>query len=519
VFPDILGNVENLHTSDRFFRNLPACIVNSLFVGDHPTCIVSNLPNEDLLAFAIHMHSHSLGDNILLSHKIWTYRESLQFATADATTITIWEVGFISGGTPTEVEILPAPDDFGPIMATAGNPGLMILQFLPIPCLLSLTVKDRVLVWDVQNSRCLLDFTDIGPFPMPTLSSDGCFFAYTTSSNIYLWKKSPTGHMVHKIPTPKTGHLSKPLFSQNGESIAVYYNNTIWFWHTNSSTTHPSSILTQDLQRSEDFILGFSPDGILAVVARKESNTAMVLNLKSGVPQLTIGVDISVCGLGVIGNTVVVVCDWRVIAWDLPAEGCARVGLEDSSWTITLEDMAVVLGRSQEKGEQTGMWVVGASISPDACYIALTAEGVLTEGTDGYSHHLCIYSASTGECLDESYVYLPLYPRPWFSPDGCSIWCIDGRDKVVVWSVGGEGVLKRLGHIVNAEHPLEGSPWAPSYGYQITDDWWILGPDGKRLVMLPPLWQSKAVERVWKGQFLALLHGELSEPVILELEP
>ena len=36
--------------------------------------------------------------------------------------------------------------------------------------------------------------------------------------------------------------------------------------------------------------------------------------------------------------------------------------------------------------------------------------------------------------------------------------------------------------------------------------------------MLPPPWRSPVVQRAWNGQFLALLHGELPEPVILELE-
>jgi hypothetical protein len=95
-----------------------------------------------------------------------------------------------------------------------------------------------------------------------------------------------------------------------------------------------------------------------------------------------------------------------------------------------------------------------------------------------------------------------------------------GDDEVDVWRVGGkEDMLEYLGHTVDPEHPPEGCPWASSHGYQVTDDWWILGPDGKRLLMLPPLWQFKAMQHVWKGQFLALLHGGLSEPVILELEP
>ena len=80
-------------------------------------------------------------------------------------------------------------------------------------------------------------------------------------------------------------------------------------------------------------------------------------------------------------------------------------------------------------------------------------------------------------------------------------------------------MLERLEEKVDIEHPPEGYPWASSRGYRVTNDWWILDPDGKRLLMLPPHWQSYAVHRVWKGKFLALLHGGLSEPVILEMEP
>jgi len=72
---------------------------------------------------------------------------------------------------------------------------------------------------------------------------------------------------------------------------------------------------------------------------------------------------------------------------------------------------------------------------------------------------------------------------------------------------------------IGMDHPPEGFPWRSSCGYQVTGDWWVLGPGGKRLLMLPPPWQSFAVRRVWKGQFLALLHGGLSEAVILNLNP
>jgi hypothetical protein len=79
-------------------------------------------------------------------------------------------------------------------------------------------------------------------------------------------------------------------------------------------------------------------------------------------------------------------------------------------------------------------------------------------------------------------------------------------------------MLECLEGEVDIEDPPEESPWGSSCGYQVTEDWWILGQDGKRLLMLPPPWQSDVLQRVWKGKYLALLHCGLSEPVILKLE-
>ena len=139
-------------------------------------------------------------------------------------------------------------------------------------------------------------------------------------------------------------------------------------------------------------------------------------------------------------------------------------------------------------------------------------------GTPPDAGHIAlhIYNASTGEHLGgEAVVTVTLR----FSPDGRDVWCANGIGQVEVWRVGdGQEVLKRLMDEVDMEHPPEGNPWGSSCGYRLTKDWWILGPDGKRLLMLPPPWQSYAADRVWKGQFLALLHRGLSEPVILELE-
>ena len=440
------------------------------------------------IASGILIRSHLFNDTALLLNLIWTHGESFRFATAGSTTITIWEVGFTSGATPTEVETLPSPDNFAH----------KVVEFLPTVCRLALVPQDggQVQVWDARNSRYLLECTDTLFYGPTSFSSDGRFFACTTSGfETYLWKESPVGYILHGILASNAPYPT-PLLSQNGESIVTHSGSVIQLWRTKSSTTLPSSILTQTPRSTEEFILEFSPGGTLAVVAKRKDNMVTVLDLKSGVPRLTINASIEVYGLGVIGNAIVAIGSQMVITWDLPAEDYAsgaQMGLEDSSLTIQLHD-------SPPK------YLVGASISPDSRHIALCV-----------TYALHIHSGSTGEHLwKES---RSRWQKPWFSPDGSDIWCIDRSGETEVWRVGGRRKgLELLERTVDVGYPPEGYPWASSHGYRVTNDWWILGPGGKRLLMLPPPWQSYPMDRRWERQFLALLHEGLSEPVILDLE-
>jgi len=105
----------------------------------------------------------------------------------------------------------------------------------------------------------------------------------------------------------------------------------------------------------------------------------------------------------------------------------------------------------------------------------------------------------------------------WFAPDERDIWCGYG------------GGAKRftithnaLNHTQTVDYNKDATfvcPWRSLCGYKIMRQRWILDRDGKRLLILPTLWQSHDVGRAWNGKFLILLHAGLLEPVILELEP
>ena len=444
----------------------------------------------------------SVSSNSQVSNNIWTHGESLRFATVGLTTITIWEVGFTSETSPTEVETLSVPDSVRSAIPSHIDYSDLTerVQFLPTSYRLGIVHDGKVLVRDVQNSATLLSHTDTCCCPEMSFSSNGRFFACsTTGYEIHLWKESPTGYVLHGTLVSSTGNPSL-LLSPNGESIVTFGERTIRLWHTKSFTAPPSSALTQNHQRTGDFILDFSPDMTSAVVARREDNVATVLDLKSGAPQLTIEAGTSIYGLRVIQDSVVVVGDGKVITWNLPAGDRipnARVNVDNSTWAINFNSP----GKSK---------VFTTSICSDLRHVAL-----VTYAYPGF-RRLYIYSASAGKYLGHQ---ITEGNTPLFAPGGRSVWCAAGTGKAEVWLVTWhEPTLAPGVSYVDIEHPPEGYPWGSSRGYRATNDGWVLGPDGKRLLMLPPPWRSFALRRVWNGQFLALLHGALSEPVILELD-
>ena len=447
------------------------------------------------VASGAYIRSHSPTNVIAHTNGIWAHGESFRFTTVHRTAITIWEVGFTRDSTPTRVKT------FFPFPGRHFRSRLEVetqeeAQFLPSESRLALVSEDKVAVWDTHNSKCLLYCADTRFYPRMSFSSDGRFFACsTTGTDVYVWKESPTGYILHQILTSNTTR-SRPLLSTHGESIIVLGGSAIRLWHTKVLTTPPSSGSTRTPQLARNFVADFSPDGMLVALARLGGGVVTILDLKSGFPQLTISAKMNVYGLRVIGDTITVVGAGKVVTWDLPVGGQvpnAKVTLKDSTRTINLSD-------PPKK-------VVSAAISPLSSPIALVEYAELG------LYNVYFYNGSTGEELTDTTVS---FNDLWFAPGGRDLWLGDAdtlrESDGWKWQVDGERV--------NDEDPPEGYPWASSHGYRITEDWWILGPGGKRLLVLPPSWQShKAALRAWKGNFVVLLQGGLPEPVILDLDP
>jgi len=425
-------------------------------------------------------------------HEVWTHGEHLQFATLDKGTITIWEAGFTSSYPAKVLESLPAPSNFD-----------LSKEFLFLPTLsrLAFILGNTVLVWDAQHSKLLLDDKDIKKPRGMTFSSDGHFFACASvGPEIYLWKDSPTGYHLHqKLISHAREHSApcNPCLSPDGKSLLASIGSILQLWHTADSNISPSVYK----QNNEPFLLGFSPDESLAATAQLGDSMAMVLNLKSGVPRLIIDTGMKIYGLRPAGSSVVVVCDGKIITWNLPTQDSfptTRANINNSVQTIMFDNLLVPQLRLKPF----------ASISPDFNYICIA--GVAVEPLIG----LKIYDGSSGKCLASA--GSPVI-EPHFSPDGDKVWCYTVSDELEGWAIVKDNNFgpPKLDHITGQQP--EGYPWVPPHGHRILDDGWLVDSGRKRLLWMPPHWRSTKRSRKWSRQFLTFLHHELSEPIILEL--
>ncbi|KAF9645847.1 hypothetical protein BDM02DRAFT_3262668 [Thelephora ganbajun] len=483
------------HTIDHLSVTYSACgtMFAALFRGDSTfTISICNV------LFGARTYSHSVDGRTV--NEIWTHGECLRFATIESGSITTWETGFASSHAPTRVESLPIPDDFDPSRT---------FQFHPTSSRLAFTTKGSIIVWDTQDSKTLLESTDVEghDYMSMSFSSDGRFFACGIGNlGIHLWKESPTGYTLHQKLISDTSAFSNVLVSPNGESIIALDESTILLWCTTASIASLSNASTPTFQRNEKaFILGFSPDGALAAITRVGDETVTVLDLNSGVVRLTIDAGMKVYAVGVAGSTVVVVGEGKIVTWNVPTGGDVlnpRANVNDSVLTTTFDHPPF---------PDSASWST-ISVSPGLHRIAMV------EWCGVGPNRLHLYNVPTGQYLAS--VETKSRTNPWFTLDEREVLCIPDGDTVERWKIieDSESDITRLEPLESSVHPPGGFPWQSSCGYKVADSGWVLSPSGKRLLWLPHRWRSPWWLRMWSGRFLALLDSRLPEPVILELE-
>jgi len=440
------------------------------------------------LVSGTHVYSHRVSEGRIVA-QIWTHGEFLRFATVKPGSITIWEVTFTSEHTLAEIESLPAPDD-------TGEDHL----FLPTLSRLAFILRGAVLIWDVRDSKFLLNFVGGDLLGGLSFSSDGRFFACgSVGQGVHLWKESPTGYVLHqKLVSGPVVDWTLPFLSPDGESIITSEDHEIQLWRTADPINPPSGVPPRPAEQTS-FILAFSPHRSFIATGRLGENIATIIDLESGDPRLIVDTGMKICGLGVTGSTAIVVGEGKIITWNLPAGGCvldARANIHDSVQTI-------VFNHPPPPPEQ----LHSASISPDLNHL------VITPGSRGGG--LDIYDVSTGKHAVGTTT--GVFSRLWFTRDGREVWSsgIFSKGRKIIR--GGGSDATRLEPVRNGDGPSGGHHWESSYGHKVTDDGWILDSKKNRVMWLPHHWRVGVEYRIWDERFLALFDPGLPEPVIIDL--
>ena len=477
------GLISNLEINNvgRYYESMTysecGTVVGSLFSGGNCSVVCTcNILTSTNIA------SHSFKGNTI---GIWTHGKYLQFATLEDAGITIWQAEFTFVKPPTILQFLSIPQNINPSLPALFHPTLLHLAYY--------SYDRHLIVWDTQNSMLLLDSADSH---WRTFSPDGQFFAYMTGPKLSIQKYSPAGYTL--LQNIISNSFLSPQFSPNGQSFVMKCNeNAFQLLCTEVPETPLSGIPTQTLyQETERFILEFSSTNNLAAVARNSGKVVTVLDLTSGLPQLTIDMDTEVYAARVVENTAFVFSDGKVFTWNIP------IGVSVVGCRANISNVVLTTGLNpQVEGGNSGRQMF-ASISPDSHYV-LVITGSIRDTLD-------IYDTTTGNRLYK--LNVAFTSLAWFSPDSDE-----------VHSTGDFGGLRRWRIPGSAKSciPKFTAPWFCPYDYKVNNDGWIISPNGKQLLWLPHHWRSgrDQMTRKWGGHYLALLHHQLPEPVILNLLP
>ena len=433
---------------------------------------------------------------------IWTHGKCIRFVTINPGSVAVSEVEFTLKNPPVEVESLPISDKI------VGGERFL---FLPSLSRLAFLLRDTIQVWDAKAAKLLLKSafkpcdSNSSHLPAGSFSSDGRFFACLDESTVVLvWKESPTGYVLHQKLQFVTSNLSiLPRISPSGESIFVSSDQRAFhLWHTRDQVPFLPSVSACNFHKN-NFTLAFSPDERSAAFAREGGSEVTIFHPLAGDLQLAVDTDMRVVCLGMTGSALIVVGEEKIGTWDLPGGDCTfNASIDDSVRTTTLDRNQGTLDRDQGTPEL-------GSISPNFSRIAVLSG-------PSYNRPLRIYDIFTGRCLTSAEAGEALWVA--FTQDGHEVWTFSTLFGLKGWEIvedNGSGPI-RLEPRDRDVYPSGALPFVSPRGYEVTGDGWVLSVTQKRLLWLPHHWRSQAWQVAWSGQFLGLLHGELSEVVILE---
>ena len=523
----------------------------------------------------------------------WTEKNSIRFATShrdcDGLSIDTWEITSTSGGHPTKVDSFRVRHEF--------HSDNHQITFSPASLRVAVVSVNSTIIRDVRDSSPLLETSAsraLGGYA-GHFSPDGNFFACTEQQDLQIWKAFAEGYSLWakfplRFPAAAGGTFA---FSPDSGSIIGWGSGITEVWKVDQVVNPPASERPYDVWNNH--LVSFSTNGAYVAIGRASLGVITVVDLRSGVPELIINLDMGIMDIKMIDDTVFALGDERVVSWNLTGgsydqdRGVRLAGLDQSLEIVVMaHDYSVdqrlldpmlldhqcrnALYSSADEilifnaGDGTRLMDYHSPVrfrafrfSPDGGYLWITfirekgydddcdEDDESEAGNDGGSVENGSESAESGgesvesggesaECEDAS------VEGEDASAEGEDV-SAEGEDgSELEGSNGGDapGNSRRVeeeseegfelaedeetGQITLVPLPEDSRPpvhpWKSTKGYEIDGlaIQWVLGPDGKKLLWLPPHWRTTNEKtRRWNGDFLVLRESTLPETAIIQL--
>ena len=372
----------------------------------------------------------------------------------------------------------------------------------------SFTSWTEVVVLDVQNSKTLLRaqvvHNDISP---GEFSPNGCFFACKISEEeICVWQNAPTGYLPWRslrIRFP----CSSLLFSPTTAQILCCYEG-IQILSLDNNTSLPSPARVGPCCSYWQHLVAYFPDWVHIAMAQRCGSVVTVFNHLLGTSQQFNNSDMEIQDIKVVACTLFVVDRHKLVSWDLEAGGTS--GIFNGARRVVINDTLAIDPDARHLTLSHNCSQLAFTRDRKAFLYNLTAPGPIT-----------IYTSDTilGLQFPADQHKLWLHTSTKTLRDGYSTaWTIS------YWFVELQIMEGRGFGDVTTSSPLGPHKWAHLSSDECSInshlDCWVEDSGGKKLLWLPPSWRAGNKHNIkWNSNFLALVDGHHSEPIIIQFHP
>ena len=419
----------------------------------------------------------------------WVHEESLQFATSSKNNN--WDSGYV-------VEIR----EFQP----ASTPQFALIKsfwisshngefsFSPVSFHASFVTQEEIVILGVEDSRILLRVRTTHPLYTPPgcFSPDGSFFACeygVWEQKICVWKNISNNYVAWCGLQPQFPFESFS-FSPTTSTILTWGKEGIQLLELgNCSTIPPTDVSNQHYKKH---LVAYSADGAHIAMALQKGTVVKVLYTISNAPQQLLDTKIEILDIKIIDSTVFVAGRHRFGSW------CLETGepVHDHEIIATTDTTCLAL-------------------SNDCSHLALATYG-----------EVFLYDVQAQKILSRQTVVEPWISDLWFPPNGHQLWLTthssisNPTSKLIKFEKREDGKVL----FVSMEDLWDAWPLVNRFsphGWHIKNDSeWVVDLRGKKVLWLPLRWRVKQWQDVrWDGKFLALVHYNHLEPIIIEFQP